>query len=131
MKDIYVMLTWLCESAIPCITRKPFTKANRLLASSSPSQLVLQGGGVPQLVLLGEYASWSFPGGYPSWPFLGGTSTHMPCGAGTPLLRGYLHQCIMGKVTWDPPPELDRQTNRQTRLKTLPSCKLRMRAVIN
>ena len=30
-----------------------------------------------------------------------------------------------------PPPELDRQTNRQTRLKTLPSRTLRMRAVIN
>ena len=33
------------------------------------------------------------------------------------------------KFTWDPPPELDRQTDRQTRLKTLPSRTLRMRVV--
>ena len=40
----------------------------------------------------------------------------------------------MGKVTWDPPEyygiELERLTDRQTGLKTLPSHKLCMRAVI-
>ena len=39
-------------------------------------------------------------------------------------------QCIMGKIHMGPPPppQLDRQTDRQTRLKTLPSRTLRMRA---
>ena len=39
-----------------------------------------------------------------------------------------LPQCIMGKVTWDPPRV--GQTDRQTCLKTLPSRKLRMWVVI-
>ena len=45
-------------------------------------------------------------------------------------------QCIMGKVTWDPPPpeyygiELERLTDRQIGMKTLPSHKLPMQAVI-
>ena len=38
-------------------------------------------------------------------------------------------QCIMGKIHMGPPPELDTQTDRKTRLKTLPSHTLHMRAV--
>ena len=39
--------------------------------------------------------------------------------------------CIMGKIHMGPPQiELDRQTDRQTCVKTLPSRKLRMREVI-
>ena len=70
--------------------------------------------------------------------FLGGGSTSVFTSRGShvtyPIM--FLYTAIefpsasWAKFTWDPTPEFNRLTDRQTRLKTLPSRTLRMRAVI-
>ena len=108
--------------------------------SSSPSQLVLRGGGTQ--VLIPRYFQQSFPAGpsrgipRPSFPGPSSSPSQLVLQRGG-FPRDLSHNaldvtCLLPSASWERShwtPQLDRLTDRQTCLKTLPSQKLRMRAV--